>query len=446
MILARLNRHRRRPALSVIVPIYGVEEWLDAFLLSLTTQTFQDWECLMILDGVSDESPAVARRWARRDTRLHTFAIRNRGLGGARNYGLKRARGEFITFPDPDDILPAGAYAAAVGSLNPNVDFVTGPADDLRPDGARVRYWTTSDPVFDRGSPTVTLNEEPSLIGDHTVWNKVFRRSFLNAHGIRFPEGTLCEDVVPSARAYIAARSVAVVPDLVYVHRRRAGAITTDLQSRRALDDWMEQSRQARLIVESGPQEILTPYLDRFLRLEAWTRVRGLEKLDDEVSADFATFIRELLESTPAEVIDFLPLVKRLMYRAVADGLLSTLSTERRGSLFASSGMPVGAIAREIALLERHGPLGALRDALIDTQIVRPALNERPADDNDASKLAAALLTLWPTAPSPHELSHSSLPTATIATLHAAAEAGDRQSFLAAWNGSTMRSAPRSGP
>src|SRR5689334_608108 len=105
------------PRLSVVVPVYNVERYLDECLASLAAQSVGDFEAILIDDGSTDSGPAIARAWAERDPRFRVVTQANAGLGAARNAGIELARGEFLAFLDSDDKVPPDGYARMLASL-----------------------------------------------------------------------------------------------------------------------------------------------------------------------------------------------------------------------------------------------------------------------------------------------------------------------------------------
>ena len=102
------------PHISVILPIYNVEDYLDACLSSIANQSFANLEVLMIDDGSNDTSPEICDRWAQQDPRFRVVHKKNGGVGSARNAGLEVAHGNFFSFVDPDDFLESGFFSALV--------------------------------------------------------------------------------------------------------------------------------------------------------------------------------------------------------------------------------------------------------------------------------------------------------------------------------------------
>ena len=91
--------------ISVILPVYNIEKYIDACMTSLLNQTLQDFELLVVNDGSTDNSGAKCLEWSKKDSRIRLIEQENQGLSEARNSGLKVASGEYIAFIDPDDTV-----------------------------------------------------------------------------------------------------------------------------------------------------------------------------------------------------------------------------------------------------------------------------------------------------------------------------------------------------
>ena len=122
--------------ISVILPCYNAERYLNACFESLFAQSMRDFEVIFIDDGSLDGSLAIARRCAGRDDRIRVFAQENQGVSAARNLGLSHARGEWITFVDGDDILPPDALETLLSGAAEDVDMVVCPHETFDEAGA----------------------------------------------------------------------------------------------------------------------------------------------------------------------------------------------------------------------------------------------------------------------------------------------------------------------
>lgn len=185
------------PRLTVVVPLYNVEEYLGACLDSLAGQTMADLEVVMIDDGSTDGGADVAREFTRRDPRFRLVQQENAGLGAARNAGAGQAHpdAEFLTFVDSDDVVPPGAFARMLAELDASgSDFATGNVLRLRANGA-----LEQSPMFRRPMETprraTHVTRDWILLGDRIACNKVFRRAFWDRHAFAFPSGVLYEDI-----------------------------------------------------------------------------------------------------------------------------------------------------------------------------------------------------------------------------------------------------------
>ena len=112
------------PLISIIVPVYNTEKYLDQCIQSVLAQTYTNWEILLIDDGSTDSSGAICDRYAEQGPRIRVFHKENSGVSSARNLGLDNARGEWITFVDSDDILYSHALLTLLSFSN-EVDIVT---------------------------------------------------------------------------------------------------------------------------------------------------------------------------------------------------------------------------------------------------------------------------------------------------------------------------------
>src|SRR3954465_2967383 len=183
------------PRISVVVPIYNVEEFLEPCLESLAAQTVADFEAVLVDDGSTDTSAAIAEAFTRRDGRFRLVSQPNGGLSKARNTGLDQTNGaEFLPLLDPDDLRPPNAYELLLGALEQTgSDFATGNVHRL------TRRGTSQTPflrkAFAEPRLKTHISRDRPLLADRTAWNKLWRRAFWDAHGFRFPEGRVHEDI-----------------------------------------------------------------------------------------------------------------------------------------------------------------------------------------------------------------------------------------------------------
>ncbi|WP_392891422.1 CDP-glycerol glycerophosphotransferase family protein [Streptomyces sp. LN699] len=233
------------PRFSVIVPAYKVQAYLRESLESVLSQSCRDLELIAVDDASPDACGALIDEYAARDPRVTAVHLaHNLGLGPARNAGVARAAGDYLIFLDGDDTLAPGALLAITDRLK-----ATGSPDVLVYDYART-FWTgetlrnrLSHHLREEGPASFRLADRPALLGMlMVVWNKAYRREYVEREGLAFPPG-FYEDTPWTYPALLAAESVAVL-DRVCVHyrRRRTGSILT-ASSRRHLDIFDQYDR-----------------------------------------------------------------------------------------------------------------------------------------------------------------------------------------------------------
>lgn len=210
------------PRLSIVVPVYNVELYLDECLESIAAQTFGDFEVVLVDDGSTDDSAALARAFVDRDDRFRLVLQKNAGLGAARNAGARHISPgtDYLAFVDSDDTMPPDAYRRMVDALDETgSDFAAGNVKRFRSVGMQQSWGHRA--AFGATRLKTHISQFPALVTDRTAWNKVYRRSFWDEHAFQYPEGILYEDAPVSIPAHYFAQSVDVLAECVYHWRVR---------------------------------------------------------------------------------------------------------------------------------------------------------------------------------------------------------------------------------
>ncbi|OJY72279.1 MAG: hypothetical protein BGP12_12085 [Rhodospirillales bacterium 70-18] len=216
-----------RPApaveVSVVVPAYNVAAWVEAALASLAAQTLQSLEVIVVDDGSTDATGAIADAWAAQDpARRRVVHQANAGCAAARMAGLAAARGEYVGFVDGDDwaeppmfeelYRAAALRGAEIGQCGFHEAFEDGSRQD------HPTAWGGDGPGGTTGrvaDPRALLLLQPS------IWRRIYRRDFLLRERIRFPEHIRRFDDLPFAFVSLArAGSVGIIPDCYYAYRQ----------------------------------------------------------------------------------------------------------------------------------------------------------------------------------------------------------------------------------
>lgn len=270
------------PTVSIIVPIYNVEDWLALCCDSLIAQTWTDWEAVLLVDGSPDDSISIARRYAEQDSRFVVKEIANRGLGGARNAAMDVARGEYLFFMDSDDELtPRALEMLMLAAERTDSDIVAGFGQDFDEFERRTRYWTYGAEQFHRRPGTYTLDQMPSLTDDHTAWGKVIRRQLIDSEQLSFPEGVHCEDIVFSLKSQLTANQISIVTEPVYLHRRHGAAISADYLRPKTLGDWLQEAGRTLDIIADADEALRHHYVMNHTLRQWMTRATGFDRIAD---------------------------------------------------------------------------------------------------------------------------------------------------------------------
>jgi CDP-glycerol glycerophosphotransferase (TagB/SpsB family)/glycosyltransferase involved in cell wall biosynthesis len=284
------------PRLSLIVPAYKVQGYLAECLDSVLDQDYADFEVIGVDDCSPDGSGAIFDEYARRDARVRVIHLtENVGLGRARNAGLEQARGEYVLFLDSDDTLSEGTLSAIAARLD-----ATGDPDVLVFDYART-YWDgsvqpnhRSDLLRTEGPDVFRLADRPQLLELlQIVWNKAYRRDFIERWGFTFPPGYY-EDAPWTFSTLITAERIAVLDRVGVLYRqRREGGNILRTTSRKHFDIF-DQYERVFAFVGSRPEfarwhePLFRKMVDHYLTL--------LERPDRVPASARAEFFRRACE------------------------------------------------------------------------------------------------------------------------------------------------------
>lgn len=236
------------PLISVIVPVYGVEDYLDRCVESIAGQTYQNLQIILVDDGSPDRCPAMCDAWAETDNRIRVIHKENGGLSDARNAGLAIADGEYVSFVDSDDWL------------------------DLRFLEILYRAAAENDCEIAECGYVATAGENPGLseVGDTTVytaeeamelhlrdrrfrqvvWNKLYRRDVIT---LPFEKGKYHEDVFWTYRIIAECSRLAHVQAALYCYLQREDSIMGAVYSLKRLDAVEASARRCRFVTEHFP-------------------------------------------------------------------------------------------------------------------------------------------------------------------------------------------------
>lgn len=213
---------------SIVVPVYNVEQYLDQCLESLQAQEYKDYEVICVNDGSTDRSRDILAEWEARMPKMRVIDRENGGLSAARNTGLKAATGDYVVFVDSDDWVEPTMLSTLAESIG-NEDMICFACQrtDNEATDSLPNEQTSGWDYYNRHAL------EARAVPFVCVWQRCYRREFLMNNNLWFREGILHEDNEFTPRACLKAKSIKVIPDVLYNYRIRPNSIMTTIQAER---------------------------------------------------------------------------------------------------------------------------------------------------------------------------------------------------------------------
>ena len=220
--------------LSVIIPVYNVENYLNECLDSVTSQTLEDMEIICIDDGSTDNSPYILKEYLKKDKRIKIITKENGGQATARNLGIKEAQGEYIAFVDSDDFIePTMFEKLYTKSKDNNLDIAMCKIAtyDNQTEEIKDNVWYYMLGVFRDFDKDIFNHKDTREFTCHiavTPYNKIYKTTLLKENNILFPEGLIFEDEKFFYDTYLKAKRVSIVDEFLYYYRINRKGSTVD--------------------------------------------------------------------------------------------------------------------------------------------------------------------------------------------------------------------------
>ena len=215
----------KQPIVSVIMPVYNNEKYLEQCLDSIVNQSLTDIEIICVDDGSEDSSAEILKRYAEKDSRIRIIYQENAGAGAARNNGLRHAQGKYLSFLDSDDFFENDMLEKAVKKIEEDAaDFVVFRCNQYLNDCDKfknVRYTLkeqTLPPYVPFNFRQITDNVFKTFVG--WAWDKLYKREFVMRHGLTFQEQRTSNDMLFVFTALVLAEKITYL-DEVLAHQRR---------------------------------------------------------------------------------------------------------------------------------------------------------------------------------------------------------------------------------
>lgn len=276
------------PLVSVIVPIYNVEQYLEECFESIKNQSYENIEIILVDDGATDSSGKIADRLAKNHKKTQVIHKKNGGLSDARNAGMKIAKGEYITFVDSDDMI--------------SVDFIDTLLNLAVSTGADIAQGNNSRKIegLSKGSKqTATLTGNDAFVAlmkyktiSPTAWGKLYKASLFRDNAIEFPVGRIHEDTAVLYKLIYLAANVSCINTVLYFYRMNDNSIMTASYTERHYSSVVKYHEELdEFIAENNiAVDMKVIYKHKALRLLS---VLNKLALANERTGTYQTFLRD---------------------------------------------------------------------------------------------------------------------------------------------------------
>ncbi|MDY3826486.1 MAG: glycosyltransferase family 2 protein [Lachnospiraceae bacterium] len=304
------------PLISVIVPVYRVEEYLERCVKSILSQTYKNLEVILVDDGSPDQCPAICDACAEKDARVKVIHQENKGLSGARNAGIDAASGEYLAFVDSDDYV-SPHFIEELYQLLQDTGCAIGQC--------RFSY-VKGDGLVEEGDSAFCIYRGESLMEQLygpeekatcfvVAWNKLYRAELFKETGIRYPEGRIHEDEATTYRLFHEAKKLAFLDRALYGYYTENGGSITSVFSAKRLQ-WLTAHEERIAFFKKNGYEKLLPAAYRKLcdacitfYFRCTEQVKDAEELKKELRKRLETY-----RANGAAWIAALPLKTRMGY------------------------------------------------------------------------------------------------------------------------------------
>ncbi|MCQ9386235.1 bifunctional glycosyltransferase/CDP-glycerol:glycerophosphate glycerophosphotransferase [Brevibacterium moorei] len=313
---APAQQKRKDPKLSVIVPAYNVDDYLEECINSILVQDYGDFEVVIVDDGSPGKTPLIADRLAEKDGRITVIHQENAGLGAARNKGILCSSAPYLTFIDSDDTIPQHAFKSMMDSLHSSgSDIAVGSIARFNSTRTWTPFWVNL--VHDIRRQGITAKELPPIMWDVFACNKIFKRTTWDSIVGTFPVGTLYEDQESTAKLFVNDATLDILPEVVYNWRLREDgqSITQNKSNIDDLKQRLKVAEETRKIVSSYTQEYTDYWFTKCLGEDFFYYYREVPRTDLQFFEALQNGIRDFFDkATPKAISDIAPVRRWMAY------------------------------------------------------------------------------------------------------------------------------------
>lgn len=223
------------PLVSIIIPVYNVEKYLDKCLTTVVFQNYDNLQIILVDDGSTDNSLSICKRWSSKDERIEVYSKKNGGLSDTRNYGLRYAKGEYISFVDSDDWISLNMISKMVNVFSENdVDMVTCQFITVNNGNAKLFFHQDKKlNIIDRKGMFKLLLEDNNMTSH--VWRKMYKRNLIPKDV--FEVGKNFEDILAMPILVSRCKKIACMNEGLYFYRTSNDKSIVNTISLRNIED-----------------------------------------------------------------------------------------------------------------------------------------------------------------------------------------------------------------
>lgn len=269
---------KNRDLVSIIIPVYGVEKYLPECLESVCSQTYENLEIIVVDDESPDKSGEIADEYAKKDRRVKTYHIQNRGAAGARNYGLDVCTGSYIMFVDSDDWIESNMVEALVSACEEqNCDIAQCQYIDEFVDKSEKHIYIEENQVCDSLRFIETMLKKWEYVIN---CNKIYKIELLR--NLRFVEGRCIDDEFFTYKAVLNANSIALLTGYYYHYRmRKSSAMGSEVKAKQRLRDQVDFVTERYPVLQQRFPKLKKDLLAHMC--EVYMQVMRNPAVDDEI-------------------------------------------------------------------------------------------------------------------------------------------------------------------
>lgn len=251
--------------ISIIVPIFNSEKYLQACINSVINQTYQDWELILVNDGSTDSSLAICQKFADTDSRIKIFSQENKGQAAARNFGLRQATRPYVTFIDSDDEIASNTLQnnLAILTTNPQIDCLQYPT--------YIDYGTEQQFIRRSEQQLIDSDFYERWLNDKyiswVVWDKIYKTSIFDR--LHFTEGIIYEDNLLIANLLERISNIYISTEgLYYYYLRENSTMTSSHSLKKEQDSFFVTSQIAEKLINNNEKQLFIDFVVRLINIK----------------------------------------------------------------------------------------------------------------------------------------------------------------------------------